>query len=161
VQRLPVIAALASAVLLGFSSPAAIAQTTAAPAIPTSPPARSTAPAVLMTSVPERMTAAPALVGLALDGRNLRARRTASGYTVSGQALVKDACQAARFDRIHGNLFPPQLYLSQVRRPGTMGMMCIQRLTWVTAPALLVPSKALPNSITVQTTKRSYRVPVK
>ena len=84
---------------------------------------------------------------------NLRGRRTATGYTLSGQALVKDACTAARFDQFLGDIFPPQYNLNQFRRPGTMGMLCIQRLTWVTAMPKSVTSAAPPRYVTVRTQK--------
>jgi hypothetical protein len=98
--------------------------------------------------------------GLALDARSLRARRTPSGYTLTGQALVNDACQAARFDRVLGNIFPPLYNLDQFRRPGTMGLLCVMRLTWVTVPPKVVTSAAAPRFVTVHTRKGSVRVPV-
>jgi len=97
---------------------------------------------------------------LALDARYLRARRTAGGYTLTGQALVNDACQAARFDRFLGNVVPLQFNMNQFRRPGTMGLLCIQRLTWVTAQSRSVTSLAPPRYVTVRTKKGLIRVPV-
>jgi hypothetical protein len=97
---------------------------------------------------------------LALDARYLRARRTATGYTLTGQALVSDACQAARFDRFLGTIFPPLYNLDQFRRPGTMGLLCVMRLTWVTTPPKVVTSAAPPRYVTVHTRKGSVRVPV-
>jgi hypothetical protein len=160
VQRSHVIAALASAILLVSANTSATSAaptlTTAGPAIATPSPGLSSAPPVLMTAAPVVPTAA-----MAIDGRYLVARRTTAGYTLGGQALTKDACQAARFDRIVGNIFPPAFMLGQFRRPGTMGLMCIQRLTWVTASPLAVASKYPPKWVTVRTQKRAIRVPVK
>jgi hypothetical protein len=97
---------------------------------------------------------------LALDARYLLGRRTATGYTLTGQALVKDACTAARFDQFLGNIFPPQFNLNQFRRPGTQGLLCIQRLTWVTATPKSVVSAAPPRYVTVRTKKGFTRVPI-
>ncbi|MBV8299066.1 MAG: hypothetical protein JO083_05940 [Candidatus Eremiobacteraeota bacterium] len=105
--------------------------------------------------------AMPPTVGLALDARALRVRRTATGYTLTGQALVRDACTAARFDRVLGTIFPPQFNLDQFRRPGTLGLLCIQRLTWVTAAPKSVVSAAPPHWVTVRTQKGFLRVPVR
>lgn len=165
--RFYVIATFASAALLGSTMAATIGGLNAAPTLATAgpammtPPPRTTAPPQF--AIPVRLgTAAPLVMPAtpALDGRYLRARRTASGYTLTGQALAKDACQGARFDRVLGNLFPPEFYLNQSRRPGTMGLMCVQRLTWVTVAPLMVASKARPNWVTVRTKKKAYRVPV-
>jgi hypothetical protein len=113
-----------------------------------------------MTIAPLASPAAGVLGVLALDARRLRARRTASGYTLTGQALVKDACQAARFDPSLLTIFPPQLNLVQFRRPGTMGMLCIMRLTWVTAQPRMVTSTHPPAYVTVRTKKGVTRVPI-
>ena len=138
-------AALASAaILVATTGSVVVAQTTPAPTV---------APVVGPTAAPAGQ--------LALDARSLRARRTPTGYTLTGQALVKDACQAARFDQFLGNIFPPLFNLNQFRRPGTMGMMCIQRLTWVTAQPKAVTSAAPPRYVTVHTQKASVRVPVR
>jgi hypothetical protein len=88
------------------------------------------------------------------------ARRTKTGYTLTGQALVNDACQAARFDRFLGDVFPPQFDLTQFRRPGTQGMFCIQRLTWVTPTPKVVTSAAPPRYVNLRTKKGFTRVPV-
>lgn len=137
-------AALAgAAILVAVIGSVAAAQTTMAPTI-----------APVATMMP-RPTGAPAL-----DARYVRARRTPSGYTLTGQALVKDACQAALFDQFVGNIFPPQFNLNQFRRPGTMGLLCIARPTWVTAQPKAVTSAAPPRFITVRTKKGYTRVPI-
>jgi hypothetical protein len=97
---------------------------------------------------------------LALDARALHGVRVATGYRLSAQALVKDACTAARFDASLLTIFPPQFSLVQFRRPGTMGMFCIQRLTWVTALPRNVTSSAPPRWVTVRTQKGVTRVPL-
>ena len=138
-------AALASAAILAAVTASGVAaQTTTAPTI---------APAVSPTVVPAGR--------LALDARSLRAHRTPAGYTLTGQALVNDACQAARFDQFLGNIFPPLFNVNQFRRPGTMGLLCIQRLTWVTVQSKAVTSAAPPRYVTVHTQKASVRVPVR
>jgi hypothetical protein len=108
------------------------------------------------------MTMAPMPMGrLAIDARGLRARRTATGFTLSGQAFVSDACQAARFDFFPGNIYPPQFNLNQFRPPATMGMMCIQRLQWVTATPRAVRAAKGQKTVTVHTQKRpSIVVPI-
>ncbi len=113
-------------------------------------------------TAPPVRTAAPGVLGvLALDARSLRARRTSKGYTLTGQALVNDACQSARFAPSLLTIFPPQYNLDQLRRPGTMGMMCVQRLTWVTAQPRMVDATHPPAFITVRTQKRTTRVPIR
>ena len=106
-------------------------------------------------------TPAPVRGPLALDARNLRDTRTAAGYRLAGQALVKDACAGARFAQFLGNIFPPQFNLVQYRRPGTVGLLCIQRLTWVTAQPLIVTSVAPPRYVTVHTQKAYTKVPIR
>jgi hypothetical protein len=98
---------------------------------------------------------------IALDARALRAKRTARGYTLGGQALVKDACQAARFDYIRAIIFPPQFDVVQFRRPGTAGLLCIQRLTWVTiAPRTILGSRDWKTSL-VHTANGLKRIPIR
>ena len=169
-QRARFAAALAgAAVLIASGVVGASAQTTMAPT-PASPVGPTTAPSTMATYTPMSTTVpatkpGPALrpptLSLALDARYLRARRTATGYTLTGQALVRDACTAARFDRLLGNIFPPLFNLDQFRRPGTMGLLCIQRLTWVNATPQTVVSAAPPRWVTVRTQKGSQRVPVR
>lgn len=166
-QRFHIIATIASVVLLGSAMAATTGGVNAAPTLVTAGPAMMTPPpkttAPPQFPIPERLVTPPprpTTVGPALDARYLRARRTASGYTLSGQALVKDACQAAHFDRVMGNIFPPAFTLGQSRRPGTMGLMCIQRLTWVTVSSLAVASQYPPKYVTVQTQKHTYRVSI-
>jgi hypothetical protein len=100
-------------------------------------------------------------LALAVDARSLRGTRTAGGYRLSGQALVKDACTAAKFSPFLGTIFPPQFDLVQYRRPGTMGMMCIQRLTWVAAVPLNVTSAAPPRYVSARSRKGITRVPIR
>ncbi len=143
-----------AAIFSGATSPAR-AQMTAAP-VP---------PAVIPTPAPPASGAIRTMVPMprgtvAIDARSLRARRRAGGYTLTGQALVKDACQAARFTQFLGNIFPPQFDVVQYRRPGTPGLLCMQRLTWVTTQPLNVTSAAPPRYVTVRTQKGFTRVPV-
>jgi len=141
-------AALAG-VALFLSATAALGQTTTAPT-----PGPVTAPTAAPHPVP--IPAFP----LALDAHALRGTRSHGGYRLTGQALVKDACTAARFSQLLGNIFPPFFNVVQYRRPGTMGMLCIQRLTWVTIQPLNVASSAPPRYVTVRTQKGSTRVPI-
>jgi hypothetical protein len=140
-QRPRFAAALGAAVLVGAVAAGVSAQTTPAPAASTLQP------------VPAG--------SLALDARYVRAHRTPTGYTLTGQALVNDACQAARFDQVLGNIFPPQFDVHQFRRPGTVGLFCVMRLTWVTVQPGVVGSAAPPRYVTVRTRKGSVRVPVR
>ena len=150
-QTTRLISALASATFLIGT---AHADAASAQMSPTAPPMQATTGPI---------TAPPAgVIGvLALDARQLRARRTAAGYTLTGQAQVKDACQAARFDPSLLTIFPPQFNLVQFRRPGTMAMLCIQRLIWVTAQPRIVTSAKPPAFVTVRTQKGVTRVPIR
>jgi hypothetical protein len=119
------------------------------------------APGGMMTPAPHGAmngTTPGALGMLALDARSLRARRTRSGYTLTGQALVNDPCQAARFDPSLLTIYPPQANLDQFRRPDRMGMLCIQKLAWVTATPRMVSSAKPPAYVTVRTKKGATRV---
>jgi hypothetical protein len=152
------LAALASVAFFAGGGGAAPAQT-ASPA--SAPPMVMTMAPMPAPSGPAAMRTMPQPAGaLALDARALRGSRTTVGYRVTAQALVKDACQAARFTQFMGNIFPPQFNLVQYRRPGTMGMLCIQRLTWVFAQPLNVTSAAPPRWVTVRTQKGFTRVPI-
>jgi len=135
----------------------ASAQTTPAPMVMTMAPMAPASGGGRVNPMPH--PGAP--LALALDARALRGTRTASGYRLSGQALVKDACTAARFAQVLGNIFPPLFDLMQFRRLGTMGMFCIRRLTWVTAQPLNVSSAAPPRYVTVGTQKGTTRVPIR
>ena len=115
------------------------------------------APVIGPTAVP---VSVPAGGPPALDVRVLRAKRGGNGYRLTGQALVKDACTAARFSQFLGTVFPPVFNVVQYRRPGTMGVMCIQRLAWVTIPPLSITSAAPPRYVTVHAQKGSVRVPI-
>jgi hypothetical protein len=66
----------------------------------------------------------------------------------------------ARFTRFVGNIFPLFFNVVQFRREGTMGMLCIQRLTWVTIRPLDVTSAAPLRYVTVRTKKGPARVPI-
>jgi hypothetical protein len=150
--------------VVGVSAQTTMAPTPASPVGPTSAPSATATYAPMSTSLPVTSPGPamrPPTVGLALVARSLRARRTATGYTLTGQALVRDACTAARFDRVLGNIFPPQFNLDQFRRPGTLGLLCIQRLTWVTAAPQSVVSAAPPHWVTVRTRKGFQRVPLR
>ena len=141
----------AVAIVLLAASSGASAESTPAPMVMTMAPM----PTASLVPKPQPPMA------FALDARSLRGARTAGGYRLSGQALVKDACTAARFTPFLGTIFPPQFDVVQYRRPGTMGMMCMQRLTWVTAVPLLVTSAAPPRYVTVRTQKGTTRVPLR
>jgi hypothetical protein len=174
------VAALASAAVLcvAAATPASAQPTTTAPmTAPTTVPATTatkvpalspttSAPAaggaITNTAPPMAMTMAPMPMGtLAIDARGLRARRTAAGFTLSGQGLVKDACQSARFDFFPGNIFPPQFNLNQFRNPKMMGVMCIARLRWVPAAPRDVRATKGQKTVTVHTQKRpSIVVPI-
>jgi len=152
-MRVRVSAALASVAVL-LCGAAGAAQTTTAP---------TPGPVIGPTATPGAVPAGGALPAggpVALDARSLRGTRTTSGYRLAGQALVKDACTAARFVQFMGNVFPPFFNVVQYRRPGTMGMLCIQRLTRVTIQPLNVTSAAPPRWVTVHTQKGSARVQI-
>ncbi len=142
-MRVRVAAALAG-VAVFFSGAAGSAQTTMAP-VPL--PTGGTMPI-------------PAEGPGALDARFLRGTRTGNGYRLNGQALVSDACRAARFTQFLGNIFPPFFNVVQFRRAGTMGMLCIRRPTWVTIQPLGATSAAPPRYVTVHTQKGSARIPI-
>ncbi|HEY0614479.1 MAG TPA: hypothetical protein VGC96_07550 [Candidatus Elarobacter sp.] len=116
--------------------------------------------AVMLLQPVSAQTPPPPAVPLALDARGLRGARTLTGYRLTGQALVKDACTAAKFQRFLGTVFPPRFDVVQYRRPGTMGLLCIQRLTWVTAQPLSLTSAAPPRYITARTQTGDTRVPL-
>ena len=166
-----------SAALAGVAvlvSSAAFAQTTTAPttqpivgptAAASAPPGGASAPSTTATMHPPQKPGSltmPVPTGgpLVLDARYLRGTRTASGYRLTGQAEVNDACMAARFSQFFGNIFPPQFNVVQYRRPDRMGMLCIQRLTWVAIAPLNVTSAAPPRYVTVRTQKGFTRVPI-
>jgi hypothetical protein len=175
------LAALASAVFLAGLAPAAVfAQgypVTTAPAgtmapattIPATKAPAGVPPVQTMAPMPKATTPGGAMSGgtagtiapLARDARGLRAKRTATGYTLTGQAQVNDACQAARFDPSLLTIFPPQFNLVQFRRPGTMGLLCAMHITWVTATPRAVTSQHPPAYITVRTQARTYRIPIR
>jgi hypothetical protein len=173
------ISALAGAAFLFGTAPLGLAGAQTSPPVQTAAPMTTPtkAPADLMTPVAGAtkapggmMTPAPggAMGGttpgvlgvLALDARSLHARRTRTGYTLTGEALVNDACQAARFDPSLLTIFPPQFNLDQFRRPDRRGMLCIQRLMWVTAQPRVVTSTKPPAYVTVRTKKRVIRVAI-
>jgi hypothetical protein len=147
-------AAFAGAAWLIGAAGVAAAQTTMAPTVaPVVGPTATAAP-IMTTPAPMMMTMAPLPAGkLALDARGLRARRTATGFVLSGQAEVNDACQAARFDFFAGNIFPPQFNANQFRRPGTLGLFCAMRLTWVTVQPRAVRAMQGQRTVTVLTKK--------
>ena len=168
-QTIRLISALASAAFLigtGHASGAA-AQTsapvqTAAPVTtPTKAPTDMMTPVAGPTKAPgDMMTPAPGVSGvLALDAHSLRAHRTPTGYTLTGEALVNDPCYAARFDPSPLRIYPPQFDLNQFRRPDRRGMLCIQVLTWVTAQPRAVTS-AQSAYVTVRTKEGATRVPI-
>jgi hypothetical protein len=157
------ICAVASAALV-FGPPTASAQTT--------PPPATAAPLTTPTKAPtDTMTPAggPTPGGApvvprgtsALDLREMRARRTLHGYILTGEALVNDPCQAARFDPSLLTIYPPQFNLVQFRSPKKMGVMCIQRLAWVAAQPRMVTSAKPPAYITVRAQKVIVRVPIR
>ena len=176
-QTTRLISALATAVLVGTVQSVAPAQTqpstaptTQTTTSPVTTPTKSptdvmTPDAVPATAAPGAGMHGPGTPGmngpLALNARNLRARRTATGYVLTGQAQVIDACQAARFDPSMLTIYPPQYDLHQFRAPGKMGMLCIQRLMWIAATPRTVPSTKPPAYITVRTQKGATRVPIR
>ena len=162
-QTTRLICAVASAALLFGPVPASLAQTTPpATAAPMTTPTK--APVDVMTPAAGPTPGGAPLIPRgypALDLRGLRARRTLHGYVLSGEALVNDPCQAARFDPSLLTIYPPQFNLDQFRSPKKMGMMCIQRLAWVTAQPLMVTSAHPPAYVTVRTQKVLARVPIR
>ena len=169
-QTTRLISALASAALLTATAHAGIAGAQTSPPVQTAAPMTTPtkAPTDMMTPVAgptkapgDLMTPAPGVLGvLALDAHSLRARRTPTGYALTGQALVNDPCYAARFDPSLLTIYPPQLNLDQFRRPDRMGMMCIQTLAWVTVQPRTVTSAKPPPYVTVRTKKGVTRVPI-
>jgi hypothetical protein len=158
-MRVRVIAALAGVAVFSCGA-AGSAQTTMAPAPAPAPSIGPTPPPLLVP--PDRRALPPGPVGppIALNARYLRGSRVANSYRLTGQALVKDACTAARFTQSLGNIFPPFFNVMQYRRPGTAGLLCILRPTWLTVEPLTVKSAAPPRYVTVHTQKGSARVPV-
>jgi hypothetical protein len=159
-------AALAG-VAMFLAATAASAQTTMAPTPgPVIGPTAAPVPVPVGGAAPSAATAQPmtspmpAGGQLALDARSLGGTRTRTGYRLTGQAEVNDACMAARFTRLLGNVFPPFFNVVQYRRPGTMGLLCIQRLTWVTIQPLNVTSAAPPRYVSVRTQRGTARVPI-
>jgi hypothetical protein len=178
-QTTRLVSALAGAALLFGTAHASVAgaqtsppvQTAAPMTTPTKAPADMMTPVAGATKAPGGMMTpapggamggtAPGVLGmLAIDARSLHARRTRTGYTLTGQAQVKDACQAARFDPSLLTIYPPQFNLDQFRSPSKMGMMCVQRLIWVTAQPRVVTSSKPPAYVTVRTQKRVIHVPI-
>jgi len=177
-MNLRLVAALASAATI-VSAAAAPAQTTMAPTAmpvvgptttPNAMPLNTTAPSGTMAphtmrpmpmggSTLHPMPMPPS--ALALDARDLRGTRTATGYRLTGQAEVRDACTAAKFQRLLGNIFPPFYNVVQYRRPGTMNLLCVQRLTWMTIAPLNVTSAAPPHWVSVHTAKGTTRVTIR
>jgi hypothetical protein len=172
-QTIRTISALAGAALLLGTAQVRVAGAQTSPPVQTAAPMTTPtkAPADMMTPAPGGMMTpaprgamggtTPGVLGvLAIDARSVHARRTRSGYMLTGQALVKDACQAARFDPSLLTIFPPQFNLDQFRSPSKMGMMCVQRLIWVTAQPRSVTSMKPPAYVTVRTQKRVIRVAI-
>jgi hypothetical protein len=165
-MRLHLAAALIGAAVL-ITAAAAPAQTTTAPtAMPVIGP--TAAPTSLATSMPmggmpsARPGAMPVpAMSLALDARALLGTRTRTGYRLTGQAEVRDACTDAKFQRFLGDIFPPLFSVVQYRRPGTANLLCIQRLTWVTIVPMNVRSAAPPRYVNVRTAKGTTRVPIR
>ncbi|MDP9106033.1 MAG: hypothetical protein M3N49_08865 [Candidatus Eremiobacteraeota bacterium] len=165
------ISALVSAAFLAGTAQLGVADAQTAPPVQTAAPMTTPtkAPSDMMTPVAGATSAPGGAMGgttpdvpgvLALDARALHARRTRTGYTLAGEALVNDACQAARFDPSLLTIFPPQFNLDQFRRPDRRGMLCIQRLIWVVAQPRSVASAYPPAYVTVRTKKRVIRVPI-
>lgn len=93
---------------------------------------------------------------LALDGASLKASKTASGFSLSGQADVSDPCHAARF--VLSSMRPLRYDLVQFRRLDKIGVMCIMRTAWVTAAPLAVATVRTPAAVIVRTQKTSYSI---
>jgi hypothetical protein len=165
-QTTRLICALASAAVLCGSAPASVAAQTTAPATATTAPITTPtkAPVDVMTPAAAPTPGGAPLVPpgtLALDLRDVRARRTADGYVLTGEALVNDPCQAARFDSSLLKIYPPQFNLDQFRSPKKMGMLCIQVLAWVTAQPRTVTSAKPPAYVTLRSKNGMVRVPVR
>ena len=137
--------------------------------VPASVAAQTTPPAAETTAPIATPAAAPTPGGaplvppatLALDVRDVRARRTADGYVLTAEALVNDPCQAARFDASPQKIDPPQFDLDQFRSPKKTDMLCIQVLAWVTAQPRTVTSAKPPAYVTVRSKDGTVRVPVR
>lgn len=95
-----------------------------------------------------------------IDARALRAQRTATGFTLTGEAEVGDACRAARFDISPGNVSPPQFDLTQYTPADKSGLACATVLTWTAAQPLDVAAAAGQTTVTVHTQTQTYVVPI-
>jgi len=165
-QTKRLICALASAAVLCGATPVIAAAQRTPPALATTAPITTPtrAPIDVMTPAAGPTPGGAALVPRdtpALDLRGMRARRTAQGYVLTGEALVNDPCQAARFDPSTLTIYPLQFNLDQFRSPKKMGMMCIQRLAWVTVQPRIVTSAKPPAYVTVRAQKIVVRVPIR
>jgi hypothetical protein len=97
---------------------------------------------------------------LGIDGRSLKAQRTATGFTLSGEAEVNDACQAARFDISPGNVSPPQFDLTQFTPTDKSGVACASVLTWTPAQPRDVAAPSGQTTVTVHTQTQTYVVTI-
>jgi hypothetical protein len=162
----PCLAAALASAAVALSSSAGSAQTK-----PPAPPIGATVaplPVLVGTPGPAAATVGPPIRlstplptpagGLALDAGALQITNTSAGYQVTGQAQVNDACMAAHFVRFLGTSVPPHFNVVQYRRAGTMGKLCIQRLTWVTIIPIDVRSRVTPPYVTARTQTRFVRV---
>ena len=103
---------------------------------------------------------APDRTPLALDARFLRGTRLATGYRLTGQALVKDACTDVWFSEVLPQVVPDVYDVLQYPRAGTTGRRCITRRTWVTIPALQADLVPPPRYLKVRTQKGSTLLPI-
>lgn len=145
----PAAAPTAAAVPIPLGSAAPVAPSTYAPVASPAPGAHPPATMPLPTGGP-----------LALDARYLRGTKTETGYRLTGQALVKDPCNTARFTQVLGNIFPPQYNVVQYRSPAKMGVLCVQRVIWATIRPIDVTGGGSLRYVTVRTQKGFARVPI-
>lgn len=96
----------------------------------------------------------------ALNARLVVAHRTATGYVLSGQAQVKDGCQAARFDATGQAPSRSAFTLVQYRNPANRGVMCTQMVRWVPASRTVTSAKP-PAVVTVRTAAGTKRIAVR
>ncbi len=143
------------------AAPASTAPVPGSPSLAPVPVSPSLAPVHTMAPRPVPSGLANPPTSFALAARGLKAARTRTGYVVSGQAEVRDGCQAARFASSTLTIYPPQLNLVQYRRPTSMGMMCTQMVRWIAARSLPVTSTKPPPFVTVRTAAGVTRVPIR
>jgi len=96
--------------------------------------------------------------GFALDVRSLHAKRTPSGYTLTGEALVRDPCEGARFATVREGSSPVTFAVQEFRPAKNADRLCIQRIIWIELAPYAVKRAYPPRWITVRALAKSYRV---